>query len=551
MSFLKNNNIYLFILVSFFILYFITRILFLESDLPPWNISYYQSIDELYYTIGAFNLYHYGDYDIKLIDYISEPKYVVNYFMEIFVAMSLKIFGNNYFGLRMASVLSGAIILLFIYLILKESFQDNKNNRIVAILILLYLILDFSFLISNRVAEPTIFRLSICMVVYYLVLRISKNGISYIKSFIFGLMAFLSVFLVYTTNFFIIPTIGLFIILSLLFSDYKKILFNILFYILGLITAGIIFLVFYWYAFNNNFIIDFITLHSVVTDRISNVFLNIFSIFNTNIFRFNTSLLLISLVSLPLFVFITFYKKDKSTFLLFSTILMFFLQTVFINDYPQRKLFFILPFILIMIYIVYDNRKVLFEKLLFNKKIDILLKIYILISFLICIYFTHKSLDDLIILNYFVLVVVFVNILIFISNIKYVSKYIIWMVVILFFITNIILDYKYVFSNPEYKYKNSMIEASQIIDNSYTVGWSHAMRLYNKSIPLMSAYWYKWWSSESYENHKLSLLNEKGNIYEFILINDKNSDDIRLFKVFDINEVTGDKIGLIKYNKEK
>ena len=146
MSFLKNNNIYLFILVSFFILYFITRILFLESDLPPWNISYYQSIDELYYTIGAFNLYHYGDYDVKLIDYISEPKYVVNYFMEIFVAISLKIFGNNYFGLRMASVLSGAIILLFIYLTLKESFQDNKNNRIVAILILLYLIFDFSFL---------------------------------------------------------------------------------------------------------------------------------------------------------------------------------------------------------------------------------------------------------------------------------------------------------------------------------------------------------------------------------------------------------------------
>lgn len=551
MSFLKNNNIYLFILVSFFILYFITRILFLESDLPPWNISYYQSIDELYYTIGAFNLYHYGDYDVKLIDYISEPKYVVNYFMEIFVAISLKIFGNNYFGLRMASVLSGAIILLFIYLTLKESFQDNKNNRIVAILILLYLIFDFSFLMSNRVAEPTIFRLLMCMVVYYLVLKISKNGISYTKSFIFGLIAFLSVFLVYTTNFFIIPTIGLFIILTLLFNDYKKILFNVLFYILGLITAGIVFLFFYWYVFNNNFIIDFIVLHSVVTDRISNVFSNVFSIFNTNIFRFNTSLLLISLVSLPLFVFITFYKKDKSTLLLFSIILMFFLQTIFINDYPQRKPFFILPFILIMICIVYDNRKVLFEKLLFNKRIDILLKIYILISFLICIYFTHKSLDDLIILNYFVLVLVFVNILIFISNIKYISKYIIWMVVILFFMTNIILDYKYVFSNPEYKYKNSMIEASQIIDNSYTVGWSHAMRLYNNSIPLMSAYWYKWWSSESYENHKLSLLNEKGNIYEFILINDKNIDDIRLFKVFDINEVTGDKIGLIKYNKEK
>lgn len=548
---MRFNNIYLFILLSFFILYFVTRVLFLESDLPPWNISYYQSIDELYYTIGAFNLYQYGDYNIKLVDYIVEPKYVVNYFMEFFVAMSLKIFGNNYFGLRMASVFSGATILILICLILKESLVFNKNNRILVLLILLYLILDFSFFISNRVAEPTIFRLLIFMVVYYIVLKISKSGISYTKSFIFGFIALLSVALVYTTNFFIIPTIGLFIILTLFFNDYKKIIFNILFYILGLITAGVIFLFFYWYIFNDNFIIDFILIHSVVTDRISNIFHNFIYIFNTNIFRFNTSLLLLSLVSLPLFVYITFHKKNKCTFFLFSAILMFLLQTVFVNDYPERKLIFILPLILIMLGVIYDNRNVLLEKLLFNKRVDVLFKIYIVFSLIICLYFTYKNSSNLIILNYFVLISVFITILAFINNIEFLLKYSIWGVVLLFFTTNVLLDYKYVFSNPEYKYKNSMIEASKIIDNSYTVGWSHAMRLYNKSIPLMSAYLYKWWSSQFYEKHKLSLLNEKGIVYEFILINDKNRDDKKLFKIFDINEVTGDKIGLIKYKKEE
>ena len=146
-----------------------------------------------------------------------EPKYVVNYFMEFLVSLNLKIFGNNYYGLRMASVLSGAMILFVVYLILKEYFKNEKKGIFFILLALLYMIFDFSFLLSNKVAEPTIFRL----------------------------LAFGSVCYVYTTNFFIIPAVGIYVLLMLISEDYKKAIFSFIFYILGLMIAGLVFFLFF------------------------------------------------------------------------------------------------------------------------------------------------------------------------------------------------------------------------------------------------------------------------------------------------------------------
>lgn len=549
MRFLQSENVYTLSVVFLFIIYFISRILFLEADLPLWDIGYYQAIDEFYYTLGAFNLYHYNDYDIKLFEYISEPKYVINYFTEVSIALSLKIFGNNYYGLRMASVFAGASILFLVYKILKKYLGEGTQDRNIILLLLAYMIVDFAFLLSNKVAEPTIFRMLAFMIVFYTAIKISEKGINPGKSFILGFLALASVVYVYSTNFFIIPSVGLFIILITIFENYKKAIICTIYYLLGIVISGFIFLLFYKYFFNSNYIFDFIEIHFVVTSRVGSVLLNIYQIFHANVFNFNTSLLLLTLVSMPLFIYTAYQKKHHIELFLFSSILMFFLQTIFVNDYPQRKLIFILPLILSMIAVVYINKTFILETILYNKKYKTIFNIYLIFSFLFSMYFIDNSLGYVSLLNYLVLTFTFILILLYVNKFYHLPRYIIQAIVGLFFLTNIVLSYQYVFSNPTYKYKTSMIEAGEFIDNQYTVGWSHGMRLYNKSIPLMSAYWYKNWEQDNYQMHRELLLNKKRILYEFVLLKQGEKISEKVFKVFDINEVTGDKIGLIKYKK--
>ena len=43
-----------------FILFLITRLLFLDADLPPWGVINYQPADEGAYAMMALNKYNYG-----------------------------------------------------------------------------------------------------------------------------------------------------------------------------------------------------------------------------------------------------------------------------------------------------------------------------------------------------------------------------------------------------------------------------------------------------------------------------------------------------------
>jgi len=545
---LISNRILSICILFLFSIYIISRVLFLDGDVPPWNISYYQPIDELYYSLGAFNLYQYGDYDIKLLDFLAEPKYTTNYFTEILVFISLKLFGNNYYGLRISSVFAGIMIIFLVYQILKDYLNKEKKEYGILLLVLLYMIIDFSFLISTRIVEPTIFRLLAFMIIFYITIKITKRDISNKNSFILGFLAFVSVFYVYTTNLFILPAIGIFIFLSFVFEDYKKGFQYVLVYILGVVISFLVFLGLYSIYFESNYFQDFMEIHSVVTSRVSNYFINFLHIFQTNIFRFNANLLFLTIISFPLYIYITFYKKRKLEILLFCFILMFFAQTFFINDYYYRKLIFIFPLVILMITITYFNRDLIFEKLLVNKVMKIVINIYIVLSFLITFVLIDSNIAVIGILNYITLIFSLVVVLAYVNKNINLKKLFIGIFIILFFVTNIILSYTYVYAYPTFKYKMTMMRLANIIDNQYTVGWSHAMRLYNKSIPLMSIYWYTHIEKENYEKHKNLLIKDKKIIYEFVLI-DKNTKKVNknLLEVFDINEVTGDTIGLIKY----
>ena len=53
-----------FIFIFFLILFFLTRLIHLNSDLPQWDVAYYQPIDEAFYGLGGYNMYLFGDYSV-------------------------------------------------------------------------------------------------------------------------------------------------------------------------------------------------------------------------------------------------------------------------------------------------------------------------------------------------------------------------------------------------------------------------------------------------------------------------------------------------------
>ena len=659
----KINKFYIIYIVVFTLLYFFSRIIFLDSDLPLWDIGHYQPIDEFYYSVDAFNLYHYGIYDLIEFDFILHIKYVTNYFTEILVSIFLSIFGNNYYGLRMASVFSGFVISMIIFYIfyIYQKKENLLNSKYIFIYASIYLLVDFSFLLSNRILEPTIFRMLAFMIIFIVTIKLTSKPLNRYRSFILGFLAFISVWYVYFTNIFIIPSIGLYILIISMQENNKNFFTYILYYILGVLVASSIFYINYYLVFDSSYTLDFIDFYVGMSNRISHLFDNIYNIFSTNIFKFNPIFLFLTFLTLPIFIYIVFKKRDKISILLFSFILLFFSQTFFINDYYQRKLIFMLPMLMLMlmfvmldikiiflqiekhklykfaligylfiifiltikgmgmdtnfsyldninhytilflilllgiysIYIIRYKRKLFefivlifslfiilesyYDKYYFDNKVVFILPILILL-FLIY-YLTKKSIYMLIINNnklkliiifytslfivyilfyykdiitifhYMTILYIFIFSLLYINLIK-IDKYFKYILILMMFLSNIIMDFKYIYIQPTYKYRTTMIELSKYINNQYTIGLSHGFRLYNSSKPLMNSYGYQD-KSYRYNRDKKDLLDHNITLYKIKYLSKLNRDK-NIIAEFNINnEQFQNKIILIKCKNEK
>src|SRR4051812_7185307 len=110
----SRKIIYLFIL---FLLFSVLRIIYLDSDFPIIHAIKMADIDEFYYSIGGFNLYHYGALKNNVIPFADGDVGPFTALLDGFTFISLKLFGNNFYGLRMASVLASCLVFILLLLI--------------------------------------------------------------------------------------------------------------------------------------------------------------------------------------------------------------------------------------------------------------------------------------------------------------------------------------------------------------------------------------------------------------------------------------------------
>ncbi|MDA8441862.1 MAG: hypothetical protein M0Z55_05750 [Peptococcaceae bacterium] len=502
----SKNYLLAIMLIIIIVLFCISRVTFLDRDLPPWQVTNYQPIDEFYYTISAFNIYHYGQISHKVVSFIPDDGNPLDMLETIMTAATLKSFGNNYFGLRMASVICSLLTLLLVYLTLKKILvgRNRKSYNISIVLALLYMTFDFSFLMSGRVAEPTIFRMLALALVIYIGSLKGFNSIlkSPLLSYLLGFLSVSAVLYVYIYNAFI--ALGMFS--TIIFWSYAGGKVNVFkqlsAFILGGISSLITYDIFVSYYYHMNLLetyFRYIFHHDGLASL--NIIDNLSFIFTTNIFRFNISVLFLTLVSLPVFIIRVCKKHDNLLILVLNLFCSLVVQSWFVNDYSFRKLVIFIPLITIILVASWDYMSDFRDWIEKNEYLKWIGIIYILgagtFSFYQYLVTTNRSFIYPIISKYNYInlgvfcIVFFAILLLFRFKLAMGQSLMIFVLLLTIIVPSSFMDIKYVYANPTYMYRNAMISLSNKINGKIVAGsLSYGVRLYNTSIPVLNPYVY-------------------------------------------------------------
>lgn len=348
------------------LLYF-SRALFLESDLPPWGVITYQPIDEGTYANLALNLINFGSIDPNAYyqgqyEFLMQSHVICNLIGNFFVGISLMVFGDNYFGLRMGVVVIGYLILILFCLTISELRKaygaKEKSPLTMAFLVILALVASFVFFNATKAVEPSIFRLLFVQLIVFCLVK-TKMSIK-VRGFLVGLFVFVSIFLVYVTNLFVgIPVIAYAIFVFATQGKRSGFLF-VLFGLIGALLALLLATIYFWCCWGTTPIAN--AINSVLIFEgseqsgnayavgIENFVKNARAFFASNTMLYMLPLMGIVLVCFPLLVKQALKATGGPVLALLMTVLGFFAQTVVSDDFVVRKAVVILPSLLLLFY---------------------------------------------------------------------------------------------------------------------------------------------------------------------------------------------------------
>ncbi|MEQ8235806.1 MAG: hypothetical protein ABRQ23_03400 [Syntrophomonadaceae bacterium] len=454
---------------------------------------------------------------------------------------SLSLFGNNYYGLRMASVICACMIFILLYLILnkilvrdedivgsKQVITQGFKGRYLLYALTGYILCDFSFMVAGRVAEPTIFRMLALMIVIYVgtLPVLSRPLVSKWYSISLGFLALASVVFVYIYNFFIFCALTMSVIIWAHKSGSKNAVKMGAYYLLGSLICLLSFQVFAQVVYQSSLTDVYLTLlpfkyrMGLGVGQITAIGIyltNLLFIFITNIFRFNMILLFIFMVSIPVFIKKVISERNNFDILILNLLLFLFMQSIVINDYPLRKLIIMLPLVIIFIAIsiTYASRFIEEYTSTESKRHSLILLWIVVLIFTVLvssIYINPHvtelgafSTGNITYLNWGVFLVVSVIMsfhYLFSVRIKTIGIVICLMLALL---PNLALDAKYIFLNRTYYFRDSMIGMSDKVDGKIVAGgFAYGFRLYNKSIPTLNFYI----TSYSYDKNQIDLYHQ-------------------------------------------
>lgn len=461
------------------------KLFYLDVDPPKWHIGYYQPIDETYYVGVAYDLYEYGNafhQDKVMVFGVPVLTNIVTY-------ISLNVFGDTYFGLRFSSFLLALTSIVLLALILRKIVK-NETIRLFAII---FFGLNFTFSLASIFVEPTIARISSLLIVIYLILSSFQSLLKNPKNIVLvnGVVVFVLLITYPTNAFTLLATYVIFVVYPLFVNENnnKKIDFlqrNIYYLVSIVAVVSIFYFIFYLEGINllNQVFSRGGDYKGRVGFGIKSVIENILNIGKANIFIYNPLLMVLWIIALLSIIVKTIKKQSHVIFILLCFTISFLLQTIFINDFPQRKLVILLPLIILSLAIYCDE--IIGLKLKVNRKaiLSFTFSILSLIVVFVVLNNLKKSIGSITLL----LSGLFISWMIYKKNsINLRSISVVWVLLI---ISELAFSLKYIYLKPTYYYKDALQALSKYDNNNFNGGFSLGFRTYNKINPTINVYLY-------------------------------------------------------------
>jgi hypothetical protein len=355
----------------FAIAFLASRLYLIESDLAPFAFSGYQTIDEPFYVSAAFE-WAFGRFEPP--EFMAHVSSLPNgLFFNAIAYVNLLLFGNTYTGLRLNVVLLALVTSIIFSYVLYYRFS------IAGLIISLPLyLLTLPWFMASLAVDPTLYRLFHLSIYLGLLcwLEIRGRESTPIAIFILSFLAYSGVLLVYVTNLFMVfATIAYYSFKAYRCRDGRLFLRFCCVSIFALLASVLLWATLTKLAFGGlgptvTFVLNARQPRFDFVYNWQNLF--DFSFFSRTPYVFYVYMAGTLLMAGRL-VFRVFERDvdkrpgasiDDAVSLLS---LAFFAQTLFINDYPTKKLVFLSPFII-------------FAALLLFRQVDRFLKVPIVIT---------------------------------------------------------------------------------------------------------------------------------------------------------------------------
>lgn len=499
-----------YILLLLLILLYSFRIVFLDADIKaPWGVLNYQPVDEGGYASMALSYQNFGTIDPNNYygdeyHYEIAPHSINNAIGNFFTIVTMRIFGDNYWGLRLGTVIAGAVVVVFFYLFSCKLFEGRTSSFFPFFSSIVFSHC-FVFYNASRIVEPTIFRMLFLQAILLIfVINISDKQ----KYFLIGLLTVLSVFLVYITNTFIL--FGLFVLwlFYILKKDYKKAKIFFLYNFIGGMVGYIISLIYYWGIWKTTPIMN--AVHAVTdfsgesayTTQVGHTFWGVAGKLIYAALAFVSSNMFLYFPWLLICFFIVFalrknipQKYQELCILSFGLICGLFFQTMVSEDYIVRKIVVLLPVFVFFVELVAVEG----HELIRDSKIRLAISLFAGIEIvpLILVYrlylitnntnldFTKKDKILLVVIVISTCVICYIFYKFFSDGEKEIKSVLLSGVAIVFFV-NLLFVFKYDIYKLSYSSRDNMIALGDYTDNKVVcLAYENSVSLYNDMLPLV------------------------------------------------------------------
>ena len=328
---------------------FISRLIFISSDVPSVRITEHTETDQYYYTLPIENQFEFDSWYSDFPPQEESVRILFDVFQNLWTGCFFALFGFNLFSFKLAVISVFLLSACFFY----KALSIGSINKKWTYLILLFFSVEFMTFSTSMVQNPTVYSLFASCLVLYLVAKWMNNP-SAINSMLLGLSSVFIVLLVYIFNSYLAGAVGSFVLIQFFFQKRRHKL--IVFMLIGVFAGFLLSTGLTKFLFDKT-IIDLydnlITISGGESLRVvgqlevplvQKIKSFVGGFFLINVYRFN--LFIIPVLVLSMVWSVLRFRTEKWARFHFLVFLFVLIQCYFEPIHAQKKLTVLLPFIL-------------------------------------------------------------------------------------------------------------------------------------------------------------------------------------------------------------